>query len=241
MVIRHRNRIRSRCPSACPETTCGDSGDGDKLIDRGPARRVLGAQRVGRVGAHTLTLVIAMAILGGIAADWRRAVNQQWNATFAVEQLGGAVDYVWRWDEQVHPLPGFMRFQRSVGWVFPGDSRVVGVNLTGCRCAELDETLRHVLAAVELRSLNLADAGITNTSLAAVAGQSRLEFLNLYGTPITDEGLRQCIPQLKHLHYLDVRRTNITRSGWLQACDDLPGVCIRSDFEDDRRAAGLLE
>jgi Leucine-rich repeat (LRR) protein len=159
-------------------------------------------------------------------------VNQQWNAVIAVEQLGGSVDYVWRLDEQVHPLPGFMRFPRSVGWAFPGDSRVDGVNLTGCQRTELDDTLRHLLTAAELRSLSLANAGISDASLDAIAGQSRLEVLDLYGTPITDTGLRQYIPQLKHLRHLDVRQTNITRSGWLHVREKLPDIWIRSDFEE---------
>lgn len=178
-----------------------------------------------------LLIGLYLAAVGASAvAHLRRAYLEQ-RAARCVRELGGVVHYAWLLDSRVSPLQQFMRFPRFQGFIVPGDSWIERVFLMDCSHELLDEVIRDLGATTRLRQLDLSKSHIHDKSLRHLSSYVQLQSLNLFQTPITDEGASRYLSRLKLLKWLDVRGTRITFNGYWNLQRSLPGTCIESDFD----------
>jgi hypothetical protein len=74
-----------------------------------------------------------------------------------------------------------------------------------------DETLAHLASLKQLREVDLSNTQVTDASLPRLAGLPALATLRLAQTRVTDAGFREHLLPLEGLRELDVRGTGVTR------------------------------
>jgi hypothetical protein len=73
-----------------------------------------------------------------------------------------------------------------------------------------DATLAFLKGQVRLKTLDLNDSQVTDQGLAILAEVKSLESMKLRGTKVTDAGLQQLFDSLPKLKQLDLRQTSVS-------------------------------
>lgn len=154
-----------------------------------------------------LLVVVLVLSAGGLQLSSYRGSHSQWRAAAELEQLGGKIIWAWKLDHQVQEcrVPCY----EPPSFVLPGDAFVAGVHISFCRDERLNEKLACLDALHCLRSLAVTNTSVGQTTFRHLAGLSRLEWLDLQDTPLTDGAVRH-LSAFSHLERLNLLNTKIT-------------------------------
>ncbi len=159
--------------------------------------------------ATRVVLLVLVSILSAVGLQlssyW--GSHSQWRAAAELERLGGKIIWAWKLDHQIQEcrVPCY----EPPSFVLPGDAFVAGVHLSFCRDPRLNEKLARLDALHGLRSLTVTNASVSQTAFRYLAGLSRLEWLDLHDTPLTDAGVCH-LSAYAHLERLNLQNTRIT-------------------------------
>jgi hypothetical protein len=199
-------------------------------------------RRLGRIRCvFTVRSLLAVTVIASLAAwsvaYYRQVDQRELQAAASIVQLGGQVKWA-----RYHRLP-----------MLPRSRACVAVDLRYSLAGESD--LRFLLSFSKLKDLKLAVTTINDQHLEAVVAQmDALEFLDVSGTQITDEGvsfLHGCqqletlrltrtkvlghsfekLAGLPHLSHIDADDTLLTNDGlkWISRCPNLKQLRASSD------------
>jgi hypothetical protein len=176
-------------------------------------------------------LAVWMAVVANRARHQRRIVA-------ALSQVPGAmIMYDHEWDLSAGgeiPIPLPLGPRPGAPWLRSrlGDEyfdTVIGVFLTGHwedRSAETaNQNVQLIGQLPGLKVLSLEKSPVTDDNLAAVAGQTSLEYFWLDDTQISDAGLVH-LRRMRRLKYLYIRNSRVTDAGIDALKRDLPSARI---------------
>jgi hypothetical protein len=158
-----------------------------------------------RFGLRTLLLfVLVCAVVFSWLAVKMDQARKQREAVEAIVEAGGEVELDYEHDRPAEPLPPAW-LRKLLGDEFFRD--VVCVRLTrDCGDGELE----HLKGLTKLEYLSLDGTRITDAGLVHVKGLTNLKYLYLDGTRVTDVGLEPLkgLTKLKHLFLSDTQLTD---------------------------------
>ncbi len=194
-----------------------------------------------RFSLRTLLIVVLLLSLplGWFALKMREAEKQR-KAVEAIEKAGGTVWYDYQEDESgmlmaelEPPAPTWLR--ELVGEDFFSDVIVVSF----VDAPEVgNAALEHFKVLTRLKWLLLYGTQVTDVGLENLSGLAELESLNIDAAHVTDEGLKY-LTGLTNLHDLNISRTRITDEG-LEYLKGMPSLEFLSLSETQLTNAGCL-
>ncbi|MGO9471340.1 MAG: leucine-rich repeat domain-containing protein [Isosphaeraceae bacterium] len=157
--------------------------------------------------------IMALALVAAVLLGWREyLVHIQRDAVAAIERAGGGVTYDWEWRNGRPLRPG--NGPRSLGTLPPPWRKwlasalgpdlvgnVVAVNFHGRKDATADSVLKDVARLRGLEYLSLYDSAVTNEGLASLRDLTGLKVLHLHGTAVGGPGLA-CLERMASLEEL---------------------------------------
>ncbi len=94
------------------------------------------------------------------------------------------------------------------------------------RATKVDHsTLRHIAQFTSLKTLRLSFTNVGGSGIEAICGLAQLEDLDIDGTAVSDAQV-SALSRLQHLKFLSVKDSLVTRSGYLQLRQSLPGCRV---------------
>lgn len=136
-----------------------------------------------------------------------------------VFKIGGRVDFLAE-GEQAN------RYGNSPKDLPDGKFTIKIIRVTSRPLSDADlEVLTHVPDVI---AYDFGMSNLTNQGLASLKGMKELQVLNLYGTPIGDEGLKH-LETLTGLKNLTLKRTAVTAAGVSALRKVLPNCSILRD------------
>ncbi|MCA9136144.1 MAG: hypothetical protein KDB00_05280 [Planctomycetales bacterium] len=107
----------------------------------------------------------------------------------------------------------------------------VATSISLMRATNISSTGLSKLTAMNLRSLMVYRASLTDDDMPLIGAITSLTTLSISDSPITDDGL-QHLETLTNLHYLNLRGTQVTEEGGARLKEKLPGLrTIRIDSQ----------
>ena len=173
-----------------------------------------------------LLTVTILAVAGGI---YCHTVQRQQREVRAVIALGGSVNYDSPFDDPFSEEPSqFLVLIREL----LGDDCIFNVDSVDLyRTRNINRALADIADFTicnDITFLGLSGLDITDGAMADVATFANLDWLDISDTQITDAGLLYLKP-LSKLQHLDLRNTNISRSGYKDLEQALPQCTLYGD------------
>jgi len=142
---------------------------------------------------RNLRAIMAIALVLAVLFGWREyVVHTQRDAVAAIERAGGSVSYDWDW-RNGQPLrsSSLPRWRQWLIREFGPDlfGHVVAVNLHGRDGATADSVLKHVGRLRRLEYLSLFNSAVTDEGLASLRNLTSLKTLHLHNTAVRGLGL----------------------------------------------------
>jgi Leucine rich repeat len=198
-----------------------------------------------RFGLSVRTLMLFVLVLGCRLGYHMRADQVQREAVAAIQEVGGSVDYAWRWGKPDPDLVGPAVLRRAAKWLakrigVDHVADVVYVNLmprgaTSPKKAD-DGILREVGRLRRLEHLVLCRTALTDVGLTHLKGLTNLRELDIRDTRISGAGLAQ-LEGLTNLRQIFLGGDRITEDAVLRLEKANPGISIlrEEDWPDARR------
>jgi len=194
--------------------------------------------------------LIVVVIVIGVGLRWLvQQARVQRDAVAAITAAGGSVNYDWELSYGKY-IPGAkpwaprwltnqigVDFFGHVSGVFlysPAPAtdeaivqvgRLTRLEVLGLGPSASDKELEHWTGLTKLSFLDLSNTQVTDAGLAHLKGLTNLSFLSLSNTQVTDAGLAH-LKGLTNLSFLSLERTRVTDAGLKELKRALPSLWI---------------
>jgi hypothetical protein len=178
--------------------------------------------------------MVLILVFGSWLGWYVQRVHVQQDAVAAIKRAGGSVTYDWEWDHYNPDISDAIGRPRAPKWLADRVgvdyvASVVHVNLVwrsamGSNRAD-DKTLVQVGRLSRLEFLSLNNTAITDAGLAHLTGLTRLRQLELWHTQTGDAGLAS-LKGLSNLRLILLAGTRVTDDGVLELEEALPQVQV---------------